>query len=176
MWRINGQSLGRKNEAIWIALACHISLSFKLYFSLFKVAKNLGLNNVNLLFEHFLETKSNGMLIHRSTELVNKVVIVSLGIMILPFIPASNIFFYVGFVVAERVLYIPSMGYCILVGYGLSHLWKIVCNLTRKGKSESERNRVKDGLVIKVLKFQIVLLTCVMCLTFGLKTICRNTS
>ena len=143
-------------------------------FYAFKVAKNLGLNNANLLFEPFLGTKSNGMLIQRSTELVNKVVIVSLGIMILPFIPASNIFFYVGFVVAERVLYIPSMGYCILVGYGLSHLWKIVCNLTWKGKSESERNSVKDGLVIKVLKFQIVLLTCVMCLTFGVKTICRN--
>ena len=114
------------------------------------------------------------MLKHRSNEIVNKVVIVSLGIMILPFIPASNIFFYVGFVVAERVLYIPSMGYCILVGYGLSHLWKIVCNLPRKRKSESERNSEKDGLVIKVLKFQIVLFTCVCCLAFGVKTIYRS--
>lgn len=38
--------------------------------------------------------------------------------MILPFLPASNLFFPVGFVIAERVLYMPSMGYCLLIGYG----------------------------------------------------------
>ena len=42
--------------------------------------------------------------------------------LILPFVPASNLFFPVGFVVAERVLYMPSMGFCILVGYGWSKL------------------------------------------------------
>ena len=36
--------------------------------------------------------------------------------MSLPFIPASNLFFPVGFVVAERVLYVLSMGFCILDG------------------------------------------------------------
>ncbi|KAE9420230.1 hypothetical protein Angca_009527, partial [Angiostrongylus cantonensis] len=36
--------------------------------------------------------------------------------LILPFIPASNLFYYVGFVAAERTLYLPSVGYCILVG------------------------------------------------------------
>lgn len=40
------------------------------------------------------------------------------SLMVLPFIPASNLFFPVGFVVAERVLYMPSMGFCMLVGYG----------------------------------------------------------
>jgi hypothetical protein len=42
----------------------------------------------------------------------------SLAFMVLPFLPASNLFFPVGFVVAERVLYIPSMGFCMLIGYG----------------------------------------------------------
>uniref|UniRef100_A0A182WCW8 Protein O-mannosyl-transferase TMTC3 n=1 Tax=Anopheles minimus TaxID=112268 RepID=A0A182WCW8_9DIPT len=49
-----------------------------------------------------------------------------LAFMILPFLPASNLFFPVGFVIAERVLYMPSMGFCILVGYGfhlLSERW-----------------------------------------------------
>ncbi|KAL1110182.1 hypothetical protein AAG570_008259 [Ranatra chinensis] len=46
------------------------------------------------------------------------VIIMSLAFMILPFLPASNIFFPVGFVVAERVLYMPSMGFCMLVAYG----------------------------------------------------------
>ena len=44
--------------------------------------------------------------------------LVSLALMVLPFMPATNLFFYVGFVVAERVLYIPSMGYCLLVALG----------------------------------------------------------
>ncbi|CAH1726692.1 protein O-mannosyl-transferase Tmtc3 [Aphis gossypii] len=47
------------------------------------------------------------------------VVIMSLGLTVLPFLPASNMFFPVGFVVAERVLYMPSMGFCMLVAYGL---------------------------------------------------------
>ena len=38
--------------------------------------------------------------------------------MSLPFLPASNLFFPVGFVIAERVLYMPSMGFCLLVAYG----------------------------------------------------------
>ncbi|XP_026683353.1 transmembrane and TPR repeat-containing protein 4 [Diaphorina citri] len=37
----------------------------------------------------------------------------------LPFIPATNLFFYVGFVVAERILYIPSIGFCYLISYGM---------------------------------------------------------
>lgn len=45
-------------------------------------------------------------------------VLLSLAIMALPFLPASNLFFYVGFVIAERVLYIPSMGFCLLVATG----------------------------------------------------------
>lgn len=42
----------------------------------------------------------------------------SLGLVVFPFLPASNLFFPVGFVIAERVLYMPSMGFCMLVGYG----------------------------------------------------------
>lgn len=41
-----------------------------------------------------------------------------MAFMVLPFIPASNLFFPVGFVIAERVLYMPSMGFCILIAYG----------------------------------------------------------
>ncbi|XKL65096.1 hypothetical protein PGB90_005182 [Kerria lacca] len=56
---------------------------------------------------------------------------VTLGLLFLitPFLPASNLLFTVGFVVAERLLYIPSMGIILLVVYGgqiLSH--KIALN------------------------------------------------
>lgn len=45
-----------------------------------------------------------------------------LAFLILPFLPATNLFIYVGFVVAERLLYLPSVGYCLLVGYGIAKL------------------------------------------------------
>ncbi|KAL1463728.1 hypothetical protein WDU94_015454 [Cyamophila willieti] len=45
--------------------------------------------------------------------------ILCLLLVTVPFIPATNLFFYVGFVVAERLLYIPSIGFCYLVSYGL---------------------------------------------------------
>ncbi|KAG8261392.1 Protein O-mannosyl-transferase tmtc3 [Homalodisca vitripennis] len=50
------------------------------------------------------------------------VIAMSLAFLALPFLPASNLFFPVGFVVAERVLYMPSMGFCMLVAYG----WQIL--------------------------------------------------
>uniref|UniRef100_A0A8C6FNB3 Protein O-mannosyl-transferase TMTC1 n=2 Tax=Moschus moschiferus TaxID=68415 RepID=A0A8C6FNB3_MOSMO len=55
-------------------------------------------------------------------RLEHREVLVGLLFLVFPFIPASNLFFRVGFVVAERVLYMPSMGYCILFVHGLSKL------------------------------------------------------
>jgi len=53
---------------------------------------------------------------------LSRTLIMCLGWMVLPFLPASNLFFPVGFVVAERILYMPSMGYCLLVAYGFEQL------------------------------------------------------
>ncbi|KAG7306039.1 hypothetical protein JYU34_008611 [Plutella xylostella] len=47
-----------------------------------------------------------------------------LAFMALPFVPASNFLFYVGFVVAERVLYLPSVGFCLLLGLGAGTMTK----------------------------------------------------
>ena len=47
-------------------------------------------------------------------------VLFSLLMALLPFVPASNLLFPVGFVVAERILYLPSMGYCLLVAIGFN--------------------------------------------------------
>ncbi len=57
-----------------------------------------------------------------------KAVVLGVSLLILPYIPASNLFFPVGFVVAERVLYLPSMGYCLLVGCGV---WKLLKRINR---------------------------------------------
>ena len=45
-----------------------------------------------------------------------------LAMLVVPFLPASNVFFNVGFVLAERTLYIPSAGYCLLLALGLQKL------------------------------------------------------
>lgn len=59
-------------------------------------------------------------------KMENRELLVGILFLVLPFIPASNLFFRVGFVVAERVLYMPSMGYCILVVHGLNRLCALV--------------------------------------------------
>ncbi|XP_033888355.1 protein O-mannosyl-transferase TMTC3 isoform X1 [Acipenser ruthenus] len=62
-----------------------------------------------------------GLMVHHGVRYSvdsSKTVIMALSLIVLPFIPASNLFFPVGFVIAERVLYVPSMGFCILVAHG----------------------------------------------------------
>ncbi|KAJ8922613.1 hypothetical protein NQ315_007645 [Exocentrus adspersus] len=50
-------------------------------------------------------------------------ILFSIALLALPFLPATNILFYVGFVVAERVLYIPSAGLCLLLGLASATFW-----------------------------------------------------
>ena len=69
--------------------------------------------------------------------------------MIIPFLPASNLFFPVGFVVAERVLYLPSMGFCMLVAYGCWMLYQ------KAGKSNVLRNSVKVFIGYLVLMHSV---------------------
>ncbi|XP_065837876.1 protein O-mannosyl-transferase TMTC3-like [Oscarella lobularis] len=47
-----------------------------------------------------------------------------LAFLVLPFVPAMGIVFQVGFVVAERVLYMPSMGFCMLIAIGYNRIRK----------------------------------------------------
>uniref|UniRef100_A0A7N4Q0E0 Transmembrane O-mannosyltransferase targeting cadherins 1 n=1 Tax=Sarcophilus harrisii TaxID=9305 RepID=A0A7N4Q0E0_SARHA len=70
--------------------------------------------------------------IHTEANLEQNEVLVGLLFLIFPFLPASNLFFSVGFVVAERILYMPSMGYCILFVHGLNKLysWLNRCGTT----------------------------------------------
>ncbi len=67
------------------------------------------------------------------------VILTGLGLLVFPFVPASNLLFPVGFVVAERILYLPSMGFCLLVAYGCD-------KLMRRGKVW--RHLVITGLLV----------------------------
>ncbi len=62
-----------------------------------------------------------------------KMVLFSLSLLVFPFLPASNLFFPVGFVVAERVLYLPSMGCCLLVSHGIITLLRVAKRSSLRG-------------------------------------------
>ncbi|XP_043224720.1 protein O-mannosyl-transferase Tmtc3-like [Amphibalanus amphitrite] len=86
-----------------------------------------------------------------AADRLSDAIIMSLALLVLPYLPASNLFFPVGFVVAERVLYMPSMGLCLLVAAGF-------CVLLSHGRCRS------------VLYAALA----VLLLTHGLKTYRRN--
>jgi hypothetical protein len=44
--------------------------------------------------------------------------LVGMALLVVPFVPSTGIFFTVGFTVAERVLYLPSAGFCMVAGCG----------------------------------------------------------
>lgn len=73
-------------------------------------------------------------------------VAVSLGFLVLPFLPASNLFFYVGFVIAERILYLPSVGACLVVGAAVSGCYRIA----RRNGSRTRGRAVLLGTAILI--------------------------
>lgn len=84
---------------------------------------------------------------------------------IVPFLPASNLLIKVGFVVAERTLLMPSLGYCFLVALGYSKLSKFACT----------RNLVSLGSFLNTLTIQLNLLQFILLLgSYTLRTIHRN--
>lgn len=79
---------------------------------------------------------TNGLFVYKNNNLLMRifnyksfvrVVFIVFGILILFFLLVSNLFFYVGFVVVERILYIFSLGYCLLIVVGVDVIW-CVCN------------------------------------------------
>ena len=63
---------------------------------------------------------------------------ISIILLCLPFLPATNLVSYVGFVVAERCLYMPSTGYCLLIATAILQLRQQL--LTRLASSTSSLN------------------------------------
>ncbi|ALC38086.1 CG4341 [Drosophila busckii] len=87
------------------------------------------------------------LLVGMSAEARNAcILLMSCAFLTLPFLPASNLFFYVGFVVAERLLYLPSVGFCLLVGFGVSKLLACACV-----RSPGSRTRCAFLLCLSVL-------------------------
>lgn len=108
-----------------------------------------AINNNNTMMHHStcvcpsthgrVKAQSIQKYVHRSPQVA---MLLFTAFMVLPFVPASNALFYVGFVVAERVLYLPSVGFCFLLGLGAG-------SLTRNWRRCEMRSRI----------FMLVLLT-----------------
>ncbi|KAL4143481.1 hypothetical protein QTP88_005809 [Uroleucon formosanum] len=90
---------------------------------------------------------------HASVRRKRTAVAVATTVSVASYVPASNALFYVGFVVAERVLYIPSVGYCLLVGWSAAAL----------AKATSGR---RSAIVYALYAMTVA--------TYGLRTIHRN--
>uniref|UniRef100_A0A2C9JZX4 dolichyl-phosphate-mannose--protein mannosyltransferase n=1 Tax=Biomphalaria glabrata TaxID=6526 RepID=A0A2C9JZX4_BIOGL len=83
--------------------------------------------------------------LNEENEKTKRSLILSIALIVIPFLPATNIFFRVGFVIAERVLYIPSAGFCLLIGLGLHKL----------SARDTLKNIVYAGFVLLVCVFFI---------------------
>ncbi|XP_039617702.1 protein O-mannosyl-transferase TMTC2 [Polypterus senegalus] len=106
---------------------------------------------------HSLKTENgvhNHFITRTSLPATENVVAFSIGLLVVPFLPATNLFFYVGFVIAERVLYIPSMGFCLLVTVAMRSLY---IKFRRK-----------------VMKSFLLYCTATLIILYGMKTVLRN--
>lgn len=72
-------------------------------------------NKVKLPFQNVVQWLSNPL------PLAARTLTLGLVLLVVPFLPACNLFFRVGFVIAERVLYLSSTGYCLLFAYAVGH-------------------------------------------------------
>ena len=99
-------------------------------------------------------------------------VTLSLAVMVLSFLPATNLLFYVGFVVAERVLYIPSIGLCLLVGHGMTKFPFLPCWSSVASVSSASTTSTTNGGKRKIAV--ICALACILLASFGLRTLRRN--
>ena len=84
-----------------------------------------------------------------------KITAFSFSLAVATFLPSSNLFFLVGFVVAERVLYLPTMGACLLMATGI---WKILSH----------------GGIAKVYKTSVKFATLCLIVMHSVKTVHRN--
>ncbi|XP_045600678.2 LOW QUALITY PROTEIN: protein O-mannosyl-transferase TMTC4 [Procambarus clarkii] len=74
-----------------------------------------------VLWVSFIMLLRRGMTQGKGSQ-TSRCVLMALAMGIVPFLPATNVFFRVGFVIAERVLYLPAAGFCILVVTGMREL------------------------------------------------------
>ncbi|THD21619.1 Transmembrane and TPR repeat-containing protein 3 [Fasciola hepatica] len=109
-------------------------------------------------------------LIPRLTTRYARALVLAMGLMIFPFIPASNLFFPVGFVVAERVLYTPSLGFSLLFGLGYSS----AVSAFDRGPNVKKTDWPSEPVISQQKKKTVRAMALVVLLAFAVKTFRRN--
>ena len=76
---------------------------------------------------------------------------------VLPFLPASNLLFTTGFTVAERVMYLPSIGFLLLMAIGVRQMFSTRCFGLKNGKGAKTtvRRLLHLGLLLLVVVFSM---------------------
>ena len=90
-------------------------------------------------------------------------VILAFSILVLCYIPSSNLLFRTGFVIAERTLYLPSIGSSLLIGLGLKNLEK---RLKRWLNQSHQTESFFSSLLLSIPK----ILASLVIVVFALKT------
>lgn len=70
----------------------------------------------------------NSILTHRNS--IFRHIRIAIAFLTVPFLPSAHLI-SVGFVVADRVLYISSLGYCLLVAFGIQAIMPICSKIIR---------------------------------------------
>ncbi|KAG2936745.1 hypothetical protein PC114_g41 [Phytophthora cactorum] len=96
----------------------------------------------------------------------SSLLMMSIAFGVVPFVPASNLIFPVGTVVAERLMYFPSVGFCLLVGCIVDQTFSIIDKYTARStpidtynhpvQSASSFNKPKNVFGVA----RVVVLTC----------------
>ncbi|GAB0094019.1 Protein O-mannosyl-transferase TMTC1 [Sergentomyia squamirostris] len=104
------------------------------------------------------------------------VMLIAIALIVLPFLPATNILFYVGFVVAERILYLPSVGVCLLAGLAAGHILDATMAEPATAASTVPRKRSAASRIRGQQRQRIIVivLVCVVICVFSFRTVGRN--
>ncbi|KAG7383174.1 Protein O-mannosyl-transferase tmtc4 [Phytophthora pseudosyringae] len=93
----------------------------------------------------------------------SSLLMMSIAFGVVPFVPASNILFPVGTVVAERLMYFPSVGFCLLVGCIVDRTFSIINKFTATPTIDTSHHPVLSSSKRPHNLFgaaRVVLLTC----------------
>nr|XP_027200456.1 transmembrane and TPR repeat-containing protein 1-like isoform X2 [Dermatophagoides pteronyssinus] len=72
--------------------------------------------------ETSIQLAGNGKISANNNDDDGKTLFIAIIMLIIPYLPASNLFITVGFVIAERLLYVPSIGFIFIICYGIQQL------------------------------------------------------
>jgi len=81
-----------------------------------------------------------------SSNLWRRTIVTCFFWMIIPFITSSNLLVYVGFVIADRTLYLPSFGFCLLLVEGLVSLPSFLYHSSERATISNEGRTKSEGL------------------------------